>query len=418
MQIGRKVFKLYLSLMLAVLVLLGQTTAFAQIDTQKLTSLTIAYKIKNNPVSGVTFNLFRVADVSLDGKYSLSGDFRDYSVSLENLNNNDKLTDLATTLSTYAERDKLKPTAYGETNSNGILEFSDYKTGLYLVTGANHTLDGEVYTIQPFVVSMPSKDLNGTWRYAVSVEPKHSKEKPSTPGGSDPSNPETPDTPGGDTPGGNTPSIPSGGGGSSTTSRTVVKKWIDRADKAEKRPEEIVAQLLRNGEVYKTAVLNEENNWTYTWKNLSRNYKWTVAEEKVPAGYTVSISQDGSLYTIINTYENDEDLDFKEPDLEEPDLEEPSVTNIPPSDNPPDDGSLSWSWDLSSSGIDAPNDNNDTVQASDNPDNISTDNVDKSESFIESLLPQTGVLWWPVGVLFILGLIIFIVGYRYRSKNS
>lgn len=424
-MIGRKVFKLYLSLVLAVLVLLGQTTVFAQIATQKLTSLTIEYKIQDKPVSKIGFNLFRVADVSGDGEYTLSGDFKNYSVSLENLNSNDKLTDLANTLETYAQRDKLSPVASGETNSSGILNFTGQKTGLYLVTGNKHTLNGDVYTIQPFIVSMPSKNVDGTWNYAVIVEPKHSKEGSSTPGGpsgggpgnpSDPNNPSTPSGSGGGSGGGG------GGGGSTHTSKTVIKKWKDSNNKYEKRPTEIVVQLLKDGEVYKTAVLNEENGWTYTWSYLNRLSKWSIAEEVVPDGYTVSISQDGGTYTITNTYKDEKD--------DEPEIV-PPVTDPTPSDytpgNTPFDENSSWSRDPSiTPGIaNGDGDGPDSAQLSNDPDKLGNPNApnnpnnkSKANNILNKLLPQTGVLWWPAGLLFIVGLVIFIVGCRNRSKKS
>lgn len=67
----------------------------------------------------------------------------------------------------------------------------------------------------------------------------------------------------------------------------VSKVWDDADDKDGIRPEELVVTLTRSGEDYKTAVLNEENGWTYEWVELPRAgedavaYEYSATEEEV-----------------------------------------------------------------------------------------------------------------------------------------
>ena len=82
---------------------------------------------------------------------------------------------------------------------------------------------------------------------------------------------------------------------------TVKKLWND--GNAPDRPESVTVELLRNEEVYDTVVLREDNHWTYTWSNLSRNASWDVREVSVPNGYTVEYERSGHVVTIINTRE-------------------------------------------------------------------------------------------------------------------
>lgn len=87
-----------------------------------------------------------------------------------------------------------------------------------------------------------------------------------------------------------------------TTSKSVSKKWVNNTD--EPNPTEITAVLNRNGEEYKTQVLNQDNGWAFTWDNLpltdstGKAYEYTVDEKEV-VGYNKAIDSD----VITNTKE-------------------------------------------------------------------------------------------------------------------
>lgn len=80
---------------------------------------------------------------------------------------------------------------------------------------------------------------------------------------------------------------------------TVKKVWVGRNVD---HPDAIGVTLYRNGEAYGNTVLNEENNWTYTWTGLSNGDIWTVDETAVPEGYTRTVTQDGNTFVITNTH--------------------------------------------------------------------------------------------------------------------
>ena len=65
--------------------------------------------------------------------------------------------------------------------------------------------------------------------------------------------------------------------------------------------EKIAVQLLENGTVVDTVTLSKENNWEYTWENLDGCSRWQVAEANVPDGYTVAITQEGTVFIMTNT---------------------------------------------------------------------------------------------------------------------
>ena len=85
---------------------------------------------------------------------------------------------------------------------------------------------------------------------------------------------------------------------------TVHKAWDDNDDPS--RPESVTVHLVRIDkltevrEQVEDIVLNEENQWTYTWDELDDRYTWTV-EEAVPEGYEVSYKTEDNTVFITNS---------------------------------------------------------------------------------------------------------------------
>ena len=80
------------------------------------------------------------------------------------------------------------------------------------------------------------------------------------------------------------------------TSVTVVKTWEDSENQDGIRPDEITVKLMNGTTEVTTAVLSEENNWTYTFKDLDKkangtDINYTVAEVNV-SGYESTVSGD------------------------------------------------------------------------------------------------------------------------------
>lgn len=99
-----------------------------------------------------------------------------------------------------------------------------------------------------------------------------------------------------------------------STNRTVKKVWDDDNNSRNKRPESIEVQLLQDRIPHRDpVVLNENNGWSYTWKNIAliidENHLHEYEIKKVPVeGYETSVwdksdPETGELYTeIINKY--------------------------------------------------------------------------------------------------------------------
>ena len=80
---------------------------------------------------------------------------------------------------------------------------------------------------------------------------------------------------------------------------SVRKVWSD--GNANHADESITVNLLKDGRVERSQVLNTENGWAYTFDRLLEGHTWTVEETNVPADYTVSYSTAGTMTTITNT---------------------------------------------------------------------------------------------------------------------
>lgn len=262
---------------LAVFLSTGVTTAFAyeRINTGAEASLTATFAESGTGIEGVSFRLYRVADVSDTVEFTLTGGFTDAPVSLNAIESASQWADMAVTLSAYAGANGVSADAAGTTNANGRVTFPGLTVGLYLLVGDTTVVEDHSYAPTPAIIMLPTLLDNDTWEYTPTVDVKYTKTFVAQ-----------------------------------EQDITVKKVWSDgnRAG----RPNSVKVQLLRDGEVQETVTLNKDNNWTYTWSDLAGTYEdsdgktkaytWTVNEERVPTGYTVSVSQNGNTFTVTNTY--------------------------------------------------------------------------------------------------------------------
>lgn len=149
-------------------------------------------------------------------------------------------------------------------------------------------------------------------------------------------------------------------------SYTVKKVWEN--DESTDRPESVTVQLLRDDEIYDKVTLSSENNWTHTWDDLSADYEWNVVETNIPSGYSVTVTLEENTFTVTNRWTTSSEATTTT-DTTDVTTTEPSTTTITP---PPTT-------------------------------TITGSKTDK--------LPQTGQLWYPVCILFISGLLLFLIGF-------
>ena len=91
-----------------------------------------------------------------DGK--LSGAFSELSVDPGNLEDSENLSRLAFTLASYAACGFGTPVATGKTDGLGSLNFSNLASGMYLVTGFSKIQDNVMYTPKPTLIYLSEND--------------------------------------------------------------------------------------------------------------------------------------------------------------------------------------------------------------------------------------------------------------------
>jgi hypothetical protein len=80
---------------------------------------------------------------------------------------------------------------------------------------------------------------------------------------------------------------------------TIKKVWnTDESDEFEKS---VTVQLLKNGNVIKTAILNAQNNWQVTYPDMPASDAYSVKEVDVPKGFTATYKQNDYVFTVTNT---------------------------------------------------------------------------------------------------------------------
>lgn len=379
MKMNKTLARMLLAVLALLLLLPIPALAAESIDLNRDCELTISAQDGETPLVGVSYSLYRVADVDRTGALKATGDFSEFHVDLEH-QSGDIWKTLASTLEGYVLRDQLKPLDSGRTNKQGQLRFptgsEKLQPGLYLVLGSRHVQNGKVYDAQPFMVMLPALDRTANaWSYSVTVNGKFESHDPSGPG----PEPEP-----------------------ETITRKVLKVWQDGGNQAA-RPKEVVVQLLRDGQVYDTVALRAENNWSYTWEELSNDYRWNVVE-KTEGDYTVQVVREGITFVVTNTFtptpppEKDPDPD-PEP-KPEPDPEPtPEPTPDPTPDfNIPDDSTPEGDLNL--------------------PDGLPDGEIPGDPVPLATVLPQTGQLWWPVPLLGCAGLLFVVLGLLRRRGYS
>lgn len=271
MMLRLKISKISIALLCLIFIIaLLPAFAFAEDATsQNKISLTVTYLQDNLAAKDVEFRIYRVSNSAYDADIKPTGVFKSYSVDL-NCKSSDEWRALAATLAGYVSRDEVTPTDIGKTNAKGEVIFpvnkTDLETGLYLVVGDSNINGDYIYTPEPLMVFLPTKGSYDNDEFDVTVSPKYEKRTVSE-----------------------------------KISCSAIKVWEN--DDKNSRPKEVAVQLLRNGKVYNKAVLNQENNWRFTWSGLDSKADWMVVEMQVPSNYTASVEQNGDTFVITNTYE-------------------------------------------------------------------------------------------------------------------
>lgn len=232
------------------------TAAAQEFDAAKKGSIsvTLVSPTTDQPVAGTELSVYYVASVNIDTegnlRYVTNDAFDDSGISLED-------PELISQLDVFVTEHKVTSEKI-VTDARGTAVCRNLPLGLYFVK-QNGMAVGESFCA-PFVVTLPFQTEQGLM-YDVDASPKTDVVH--------------------------------------LVSVTVKKIW--NTDKSTATANSVTVQLLRHGELVKTATLNEQNNWQVTYDNLTESDGYSIKEVNVPKGFTATYTQKGYVFTVTNT---------------------------------------------------------------------------------------------------------------------
>ena len=239
--------------------------AFALPGDDQKGDITITYKAGDVVFPEIEVNAYYLAEMSGYGVFVPASPFDNYPINLNNVSTQQEWDDLATTIGGYIVADNLMSDCMIITNEDGVVVMDYMEPGLYFITGVTAQSGITTYNFKPCFVWIPRYE-NNQWIYEASIQPKWSSYTPQT-------------------------------------EYSVVKLWKD-SDKTDKRPQQVEVEIYNNGDLKYTEILNSDNSWTFAWQADDDGSMWTVVEKNVPKGYTVSVTEQNGVFSIVNKYKS------------------------------------------------------------------------------------------------------------------
>ena len=269
----KKQNSIYIKLIVAAFMFL---TIFAlPVQAAKNGSITIIDKTyEGKLLENINVKLYKVADFTDNSRSEIvmKDAFKDFELDIDKLVSSDALEESARLCESFIREHSIKPLATTITDKNGNAVFSNISDGIYLVMQSQVNSDEYTVTSVPFYVQVPFVDKNGNVNYQVTTYPKNEVVYPED-----------------------------------MDELSVIKIWKDNNNKDKMRPDYIEVGLYGNGQLKETVVLNNLNNWSYTWSDLSKDVVWNVEEIKVPDNYRMTSERNQNHITITNEFDSDGD---------------------------------------------------------------------------------------------------------------
>lgn len=262
-------------------------------------SLTLSYARNGEPFPDLEIDIYRVAKLYSNGNYALLFPFSGYPIKIHGITSQQEWQETAQTIKSYVTSEQIGAYRSAKTDANGQVSFLGLETGLYMVKGTTASNHEGTVVFYDFMVYLPTPTLDG-YDYDIEAVPKY------------------------------TPYI-------EPERYSVVKLWKDSGASAQ-RPESVCVDILKDGVVQEEIILNSTNNWSYSWDVTEQGAVWSVIEKDVPAGYRVSIANNGTSFIITNSKKPSVPDTPDVPDIpvtpDSPDT--PDTPVIPDTPNPPD----------------------------------------------------------------------------------
>ena len=251
---GRKIISVFL---IAWILLVMPMAAFAEeldMDRVGSISVTLVDPDGETPLAGAELSLYYVATVKLNEanrpSYTFTDAFAGCGAALDD-------PALTTVLDVFVQ-ENAAPVAKQVTDAQGAAVFTNLPLGLYFVKQTGTVENYAACT--SFLVTVPNYNDEG-YVYDVNATPKTDIAK--------------------------------------LTSITIQKVW--NTDESTSAADSVTVQLLKDGVVIATAVLNDENEWRIVYTNMPESDSYSIVEVDIPQGFVAAYTQNGYIFTVTNS---------------------------------------------------------------------------------------------------------------------
>lgn len=249
-------------LLLILTIFLNKNTVLANdndniIDFNKTGTITITISDDTTKIKGVELTIYEVANAtSIDNNLTFINheNIKDCEADLSNLENEKLVKEIDKCIINTEVPFQTKIT-----NSDGVVYFDELRLGMYLVKQTNQV---EGYSnIDSFLVILPEV-IDNKWNYDIKAIPKTDIIR--------------------------------------LMDLSVKKVWNDSTN-LESHPNNVTIELYKGNELIDTIILNEDNDWNYTWKDIEKSDKYSVKEINIPKDYIVNYRREGNIFIVTNT---------------------------------------------------------------------------------------------------------------------
>ena len=251
---GRKIISVFL---IAWILLVMPMAAFAEeldMDRVGSISVTLVDPDGEKPLAGAELSLYYVATVKLNEANRPSYTFTDAFAGCGTALDDPALT---TVLDVFVQENAAS-VAKQVTDAQGAAVFTNLPLGLYFVKQTGTVENYAACT--SFLVTVPNYNDEG-YVYDVNATPKTDIAK--------------------------------------LTSITIQKVW--NTDESTSATDSVTVQLLKDGVVIATAVLNDENEWRIVYTNMPESDSYSIVEVDIPQGFVAAYTQNGYIFTVTNS---------------------------------------------------------------------------------------------------------------------
>ena len=168
----KKTVSIILSVFVLALAVLPCVSAGA-VEGEKTPSLSLRFIAEGIPMDNVSFSAWKIAEPDAEGKMQSKKPFDIKDISDKTP---EQLAQLSKELETFVSENGIAADDTAVTDEQGKLRFEKIDSaGMYLVLGDSKTVEQDVYSPTPFIISLPYTDEYGRLIYEVEADVKYEK---------------------------------------------------------------------------------------------------------------------------------------------------------------------------------------------------------------------------------------------------